>query len=248
MLCLLGTLLFVSECELITPYYFNSQGGEDFIIFKRYFSEPLKCGGTFVEMGALNGLLLSVSLFFERHLDWTGLLIEANPVNYEQVLKNRPNTTTFGVAAGDCPGGAINFTRTNHVTGGGNIINEKANPLLKADGKPVIQVPCVPLGVLIRRAEIQSIDYFILDVEGAEYSSLKTMDWSIPVKVWLVEMNHSKREEEQILGLFSEHGYYRPEIDFYRECMEMLPHIQTNQAFVAPKLTCVTSYIFVRRT
>ena len=74
---------------------FYSQGGEDSTVFNHFFSQPLKCGGTFVEMGALDGLTLSVSLFFERHLNWKGLLIEANPLNYELVVKNRPNTTSL---------------------------------------------------------------------------------------------------------------------------------------------------------
>ena len=59
----------------------------------------MKWGGNFVEMGAFDGLRLSISLFFERHLNWKGLVIGANPVNYELVLKNRPNTKRFGAAA-----------------------------------------------------------------------------------------------------------------------------------------------------
>ena len=41
-------------------------------------------------MGALDGETRSNSLFFERFRDWTGLLIEADPINYQQlVIKNR---------------------------------------------------------------------------------------------------------------------------------------------------------------
>jgi hypothetical protein len=41
-----------------------------------------------VECGALNGETSSTSLFFERVRKWNGLLIEADPSNYE-LLKSK---------------------------------------------------------------------------------------------------------------------------------------------------------------
>ena len=230
--------MLISECLLEKPYTIHSQGGEDFVIFKHFFSQPLKCGGTFVEMGAFNGLDLSISLFFERHLNWKGLLIEANPVNYELVLKNRPNTTSFGAAAGDCPGGAINFTGKRAM---GHLVDEKMIAFSKAKNKRVIQVPCLPLGSLLKRAGLEQIDVFILDVEGAEYSVLQTMDWSIPVKVWIVEMNHSPNQP--IIDLFAEHGYYDSGINFKKEC-ELL---KNSDIFGRRLPLCIFSIIFVRK-
>ena len=221
------------------PYTFHSQGGEDYIVFKQFFSQPLKCGGTFVEMGAFDGLNLSISLFFERHLNWKGLLIEANPVNYELVLKNRPNTTSFGAAAGDCPGGAINFTGESAL---GHLVDEKMNTFLKAENKPIIQVPCLPLGLLLKRAGLEEIDYFILDVEGSEYSALKTMDWSIPVKVWIVEMNHSPNKP--IKDIFAKHGYYDSGINFVEECKALS---KESDVFEKQKHYCTPGMIFVRK-
>ena len=235
-------LCFV-ECELKTPHYFSSQAGEDYFVLKSYFSKPLKCGGTFVEMGAYNGITLSVSLFFEKYLNWRGLLVEANPDNYKLVLQNRPNTTAFGLAAGYCPEGHIKF---NGGGGGGNIIDEEMNPLLKADGKRVIEVPCVPLGGLLRRAGLQSIDLFILDVEGAEYSALTTMDWSIPVKVWVVEVNHSDRQ--QIIDIFAEHGYYKDSIDITQMCRDHHAFLDKDPAFISERgIQCTPSYIFRKK-
>ena len=34
----------------------------------------------------------------------------------------------------------------------------------------------------------QAVDYFSLDVEGSELVVLETMDWSIPVRVWVIEL------------------------------------------------------------
>ena len=157
-------------------------------------------------------------------------------------MKNRPNTTAFGVAAGVCPGGAINFTGES---GNGKIIDEAMNPVLKAGDKPIIRVPCVPLGELIRRSGIHSIDLFILDVEGAEYSALKTMDWSIPVKVWIVEMN--KSVEKDIVDLFAENGYEKDKLNFKQECTAMLPDMEKNPLYMSKPNHCAASSIFVKK-
>lgn len=44
----------------------------------------------FLEVGALDGETRSNTLYFERFLNWTGLLIEPDPLNFAQLLtKNR---------------------------------------------------------------------------------------------------------------------------------------------------------------
>lgn len=64
------------------PQYF-SQVGQD-----KAIDELLgeKEGGFFIEVGAYDGLTMSNSLFFEKTRGWTGLLIEANPRAYRELL------------------------------------------------------------------------------------------------------------------------------------------------------------------
>ena len=50
----------------------------------------LKRGGFFVECGAMDGERSSNTLWIEQNLKWNGLLIEADPYFYTQLLgKNR---------------------------------------------------------------------------------------------------------------------------------------------------------------
>ena len=42
-------------------------------------------------MGALDGIKYSNTKFFEELLNWTGILIEPNPVMFNKLIKNRPN-------------------------------------------------------------------------------------------------------------------------------------------------------------
>lgn len=72
-----------------------------------------------------------------------------------------------------------------------------------------IMVPCRPLGKILRDAGISFVDFFSLDVEGAELQVLKTMDWSIPVRVWVIEMAGmlSAEIKAEIVELMARHGY-----------------------------------------
>ncbi len=87
------------ESVLNPNFRSNSQFNEDVKIFKRFFSHSKYVGnGVFVEMGGQNGVTFSNSLMYEFCLGWTGLLIEANPVNYGRMIVNRPCTNNYWAA------------------------------------------------------------------------------------------------------------------------------------------------------
>ena len=77
----------------ITPYRLNQrhiygqfrQGD----VVDKYYSGS-KYGGFFIEAGAYDGEHFANTLLFEMKHDWTGLLVEPNPDNYEKLkTKNR---------------------------------------------------------------------------------------------------------------------------------------------------------------
>mmetsp|Transcript_20868 Transcript_20868/g.48110 ORF Transcript_20868/g.48110 Transcript_20868/m.48110 type:complete len:151 (-) Transcript_20868:419-871(-) len=70
------------------------------------------------------------------------------------------------------------------------------------------KVPSAPLGQLLRMVGVVSIDLFSLDVEGAEAKVLRTFDWSIPVRVWCIEVS-SREKSDEIGVLMRSHGYRR---------------------------------------
>ena len=51
------------------------------------YTNPPKCPGTIVEIGALDGQLFSISKFFEDYLGWRSILVEANPYNFKMLVK-----------------------------------------------------------------------------------------------------------------------------------------------------------------
>ena len=70
-----------------------------FLLFRRYSARGdvdkklieiiNKKKGFYLEVGAFNGIAESISLRFEKELNWTGLLIEPNPLHYNYLKSNR---------------------------------------------------------------------------------------------------------------------------------------------------------------
>jgi hypothetical protein len=76
---------FPKRCTLKTMG--RGQGGEDAILHQMFFSNLTE--GTFVEIGALDGITFSNTFYFERCQGWRGILIEASPVNFGKLLRNQ---------------------------------------------------------------------------------------------------------------------------------------------------------------
>ena len=133
--------------------------------------------GFFIECGAADVEGLSNSLFFERSRNWTGLLVEANPYNFEHLLKtNRhaymvnsclspttyPMKIPFQLAG--LTGGLTDFMEESH----------KERLEMNHPGSEIVEIQCFPLFSILQAMGISHVDYFSLDIEGAEMDVLKT--------------------------------------------------------------------------
>ena len=65
-----------------------SQWGEDIFLYDNYFGDIQN--GTFVELGALDGVLYSNTKFFEDTLNWSGILIEPHPFSANDFKSSNP--------------------------------------------------------------------------------------------------------------------------------------------------------------
>jgi hypothetical protein len=68
-------------------YY--SQCSEDKFLNDNFFKN--KKTGTYIELGAVDGIFQSNTKFFEDTLGWTGILIEPEPDKFKELTQNRPN-------------------------------------------------------------------------------------------------------------------------------------------------------------
>jgi FkbM family methyltransferase len=178
-----------------------------------------KKNGFFIEIGAFDGMTLSNTLWLERHHNWTGLLIEANPDLCDAIDKRKrrawrlcacistESSTTF--IKGGTLGSAIDSVDKDHL--------KLLNLALK------VTVPCFKLDTVLDTIQQTHIDYFSLDVEGAELFILNSMKnelksgkiivdvWTIEYRVWdgrKIIVDKSKNNLEGLRNFFKDVGGY----------------------------------------
>ena len=162
----LNYLFFEEYYKKSNPIFFdtNSQLSQDFLAA---VISDFKKNGVFIEFGATNGIDLSNTYFLEKHLNWTGILVE--PVNsyFEQLKKNRPNSICLNKVVFS----ESNKTKTFYVN------NELSISGLKKtnDSKPII-TRTISLNEIFKSNNLKHIDYLSIDTEGSEFSILKSFD------------------------------------------------------------------------
>ena len=197
----------------------KSQDREDVALYEHFFAGEQTCEqkGRFVEMGALDGVTYSNTYAYEKALGWEGVLIEANPLACTKLARRRPRAVRFCSAVSN-DSKPILFESGVYPTVFAAVSEMDADwraewhfgaGTTRQITPTKVLVPSSPLGQLLRRANVTRIDLFSLDVEGSELRVLETMDWSIPVHVWMVEVLNEERLGERIRRLFEENGYIR---------------------------------------
>lgn len=160
----------------------HSQSREDRYVLERYFFD--RQGGTFLEMGGLDGIAYSNSYYWERHLGWKGLLIEGSPTLYANLVRNRPYALTMNAMV--CSEKRkLHWINSNNAVGGAYELMPKSfvakwhkrlNKEKSLDDYPT--VPCFRLDTILQKYGIVHVDVWTLDVEGAELSVLKTVNFA----------------------------------------------------------------------
>jgi len=191
----------------------KSQDAEDVYAYTHFFYG--RGGGTFLEMGALDGVVFSNTYAYDKVLGWRGVLIEASPSSYASLATNRPEQVNVHVAVCDKPqmvhyadAGAEccrgiaefmseTFLRVWHPSAlGGNF-----------NGLPT--VPCVPLPFILDQFGIQHINFCVLDVEGGELGVLQSVDFSaLSFDVIAIEADGGNPGKDQgVIDLLVSKGY-----------------------------------------
>lgn len=217
------------QCSCRPPFRFYGQGvatrdAEDAHVFRHYFShdfghEPFSRNGTFVEMGALDGVSFSNTLFFEKELGWSGLLIEPSHAfkylqkhrgnNPRNTLSNRPICDLKEVSFADNM-----YIGALHMSAVAGLVQTMPahhfQHYHRSRNSSLSQVKCGRLDALLRSAGIERIDFFSLDTEGSELSVLETMNWTVPIEVLVVELDGTNRtKDEAVRSLLKGRGGMR---------------------------------------
>jgi FkbM family methyltransferase len=173
---------------------FYSQQNEDQILWKKYLNYR---DGFFIELGAMDGITYSNSLFFEESLDWKGVLIEPTSSQFIQLMNNRKNTFNFNYAISQVEG-ELEFIGDGALGGLTETMSDWHRKGWKLDNsyRPNL-VKTIPISKLLQDLKIERVDLFSIDVEGGESEVLKTFDWNIPVYLILIEGDYTATEEQK---------------------------------------------------
>jgi len=176
--------------------------------------------GFFIEAGAVDGEYLSNTLFFEMKYDWTGLLVEPNPAQLKELYtKHRKAYILPHCLSTKTEVEIVTFEVSDVLSG--IMLDGKVRPSRIDDPNPgrsdkkyerKIQVQCFPLYSVLMAIGNPHIDYFSLDIEGAELVMLKTLPWNkISMTLIDVEVNHAGAifpgTRNDIQNFLSSHGY-----------------------------------------
>jgi FkbM family methyltransferase len=168
--------------------------------------------GFFIEAGGFNGEDLSNSLFFELKRNWTGLLIEAVPNLYRQILSKNRKIFTINCCLSNKRPFIAKFQLAGAISNQINIINEKfqnrVDQELKTKTKKIVYVPCFSLHTILKAINVNKVDYFSLDVEGGELEVLKGINFEkIQITSFSVEHNNYNEQKIKIKNFLQANNY-----------------------------------------
>lgn len=173
------------------PRYYG-QLLEDKHIHEKYFMGVRN--RVFLELGAFDGVVYSNTKFFEDTLGWSGVLIEAHPEAYKALVRNRPRSKVVHCAV-STRNEDLEFILNGAVSSVKEFTSEKHQQgWHDRTETQLVRVPSRTLGSILHEAGISRIDFWSLDVEGAELEVLKSMDWTIPVYLICIETQEPDRK------------------------------------------------------
>ena len=211
---------------VILSSYAKSQSYEDIWLYENWFYGMKR--GVILESGALDGIVYSNSYLFEKFADWTAIHIEADPGSYNNLVTNRPNAINIHCGLCDKPKILHYAVGTRGVATRGFI--ELMSPSFlkrwhpdiyngrtKLQDFPVVQ--CVRLNALLQELRVSQIDLWVLDIEGAEASVLRSMDFSsVTINAIVMECdNHDKMKDSKKISILETNGFKCQLVE--RNCM-----------------------------
>ena len=139
-------------------------------------------GRVFVDIGARDGVVISNTYLLERQFGWRGLCIAPHPGLFKQLSKNRLATAVnAAVADVSTAGEKLQFAMWQEGALGhsGLVDVDYRNVDQLADhAHEIIEVSCYPLRDILSRENIRRVDVLDIDVEGAELSVMRSIDFS----------------------------------------------------------------------
>lgn len=207
------------------PYY--SRDGQDKFINENIFKN--RKDGTFVDIGAYDGVESSNTLFFEETLGWKGVCIEPLPHIFHKLKANRENSICINKCVSDskrketfmhvnpkiCPPSKRDKSRTSNYEKMSGLISSYSSKHLDiinsvisnyGGNKNNFEVECISPNEVLSMTNCKNIDLLSIDTEGSEFKILNAIDFEkYSIEVIIVEVLDDIYND--ILRLLNNVGY-----------------------------------------
>jgi FkbM family methyltransferase len=163
---------------------FYSQYNQD-----KYLEETVFKGfqnGIFVDVGAHDGVSLNNTLYFEKNNKWIGINIEPNKKIFDNLVINRPLSINLNCAVCNNDGETeflCNTGYTEMLSGIKDTFDPKHLERLQKENTEtgstteIIKVNTKKLETIFDVYNISYINYLSIDVEGAEFEVIKSINF-----------------------------------------------------------------------
>ena len=193
---------FINKCKIfnLNPrnIKFYSQQNEDKYIIQYLLKEKM-ADGTFLEIGACDGVLYSNTKTLEDYFNFNGILIEPQKGFYDNLIKNRNSKKNelYNYAVSNSDTDFVEFIGNNAE---GGIVKSLNTNLLKFRHWKKYKVKNIKMKEILKKSSFKYIDFMIIDVEGGELDLLKSIDFSFPIFCIIIEAHSKEKEKNRIFG------------------------------------------------
>jgi FkbM family methyltransferase len=163
---------------------FNSQEKQDEYletnIFKGYKN------GFYMDVGAHDGVSINNTLYFEKYNNWTGINVEPIKSVYDNLVINRPNNININCAVCNNDGNAefiCNVGYTEMISGLKDNFDDRHYQRLNYENElmgsktNLININTKKIESICDEHNIKHINYLSIDVEGAEFEVIKSINF-----------------------------------------------------------------------
>lgn len=178
---------------------YSSQFGQDHFLDTSVFKGFRN--GVFMDVGAHDGISINNTLFFERERGWSGVNVEPIPSVFEKLVQNRPTSVNLNCAVYSKDGTTeflCNEGYTEMISGIADTYDprhltrlHRENVQQYAKTRSVI-VPTKRIETICDELDIQRIHYLSIDVEGAEFDVIKSINFD-KVFIDVIEFENNTR-------------------------------------------------------
>jgi FkbM family methyltransferase len=196
------------------PEYHSQSGQDKFleeIIFKGFKN------GFYMDIGAHDGISINNTLYFNRVHGWKGVNVEPIKSVFDNLVINRPDDINLNCAISDTEGlqeFLCNTGYTEMLSGLKNMYDQRHfQRLIKENisngGKTnTIMVDAKRIESVCDKHTIHHIHYLSIDVEGAELSVIKSINFDkVFIDVIQFENNYNDHTCDEIISYLSNKNY-----------------------------------------